>query len=91
MLIIFGIIFLFGLIKDIFNHNQSSNSPLTKITESESNSLSLKNEPLFLAQSEQERLRIIESIEGPLTSVIEDKSIVDKIQEKISRGLADWT
>jgi len=32
MLIILGVIFLFGLIKDIFNHNQSSNSPLTKIT-----------------------------------------------------------
>lgn len=39
---------------------------------------------------EEEKQRIIASIEGPLTEIVEDKHYLGRIKEKIVERMQDW-
>lgn len=83
MLIVLGIVFLIGLLKDFFNPQSNSTIPLTKINQLTAPSLPLQTDSAFTDGAEQEKARLLEAVEQSLIEVVEPKGIATKIKERI--------
>ena len=88
LLILLGIIFLFGLIKDVFNSNPE---PLTKTNQNKLASFDIKTDPFYSSDLGEGKNQIIDSIEESLTEVVENKGIVARIKQKLTGHLKNWT
>lgn len=89
LLILLGIIFLFGLIKDVFN--SSNPEPLTKNNQNKLASFDIKTDPFYSPDLGEGKNQIMDSIEESLTEVVENRGIVARIKQKITGHLKNWT
>jgi hypothetical protein len=81
LLILLGIIFLVGIIRDIFSsESESSNSSLLKITEANYEKGKMIPENFYTSPSYGDRQKIFESIESPLEEMIEEKNLLVKVR-----------
>jgi hypothetical protein len=83
LLIVLGIVFLIGLLKDFFNPQSNSTIPLTKINQLTAASLPLQTDSAFTDGAEQEKARLLEAVEQSLIEVVEPKGIAAKIKGRI--------
>lgn len=93
LLILLGVVFLFGVIRDIFKP-QPARLPIVALTHHKPTSLDTRVEARdsgFLGQSEEERQRILESIEGPLEEIMEDRSLLGKVKQAVSDRMGSWS
>lgn len=87
-----GVIFLLGVIKDIFQSERNQNIHIIKLDQHlpESKNYLEKANSLFNKENQMTDVSFLDKIEEPLSEMIEDKPLLIKVKDRIHRSFDIW-
>jgi hypothetical protein len=90
LLILLGIVFLFGLLRDVLSPQISSALPLAKMNQLIASCPLRESSSSYDAPEEKEKAKALDAIELSLTDVVENRGFVARIKERIGRQMKGW-